>query len=158
RDHAIESGKAIPAEPVLFSKYATALIGHGEAIVIPKVSHRVDYEAELVIVIGKKGRYISKGKALDYVAGYCVGHDVSARDWQFKGETKQWLSGKTFDSFAPLGPELVTADEVPDAHNLPIRLRLNGQTMQQSNTKQLIFGVAEILAYISQILTLQPGD
>jgi 2-keto-4-pentenoate hydratase/2-oxohepta-3-ene-1,7-dioic acid hydratase in catechol pathway len=158
RDHAIETGKAIPAEPVLFGKYATALIGHGEAIVLPKVSHRVDYEAELVIIVGKKGRHISKEKAFEYVAGYCVGHDVSARDWQFKGETKQWMSGKTFDTFAPLGPELVTADEVPDPHILPIRLRLNGQAMQASNTTQLIFGVPEILAYVSQIMTLQPGD
>ncbi len=158
RDHALESGKAIPTEPVLFSKYATALIGHGEAIVIPEVSSRVDYEAELVIVMGKKGRKIPIEKAMQYVAGYCVGHDVSARDWQFKGETKQWMSGKTFDTFAPVGPDLVTADEVPDPHSLPIRLRLNGQTMQDSNTKQLIFGVPEILAYLSVIMTLEPGD
>lgn len=158
RDHAIESGKAIPSEPVLFSKYATALIGHGESIVIPKVSKRVDYEAELVIVVGKKGRHIPVEKAMQFVAGYCVGHDVSARDWQFKGETKQWMSGKTFDTFAPVGPELVTADELPDPHSLPIRLRLNGQTMQDSNTKQLIFGVPEILAYLSVIMTLEPGD
>lgn len=158
RDHALESGKAIPSEPVLFSKYATALIGHGESIVIPKVSQRVDYEAELVIVMGKKGRHIPVDKAMQFVAGYCVGHDVSARDWQFKGETKQWMSGKTFDTFAPVGPELVTADELPDPHSLPIRLRLNGQTMQDSNTKQLIFGVPEILAYLSVIMTLEPGD
>lgn len=158
RDHALESGKAIPTEPVLFSKYATALIGHGESIVIPKVSKRVDYEAELVIVIGKKGRHIPVEKAMQFVAGYCAGHDVSARDWQFKGETKQWMSGKTFDTFAPVGPELVTADELPDPHSLPIRLRLNGQTMQDSNTRQLIFGVPEILAYLSVIMTLEPGD
>ncbi len=105
RDHALESGKAIPTEPVLFSKYATALIGHGESIVLPKVSKRVDYEAELVIVIGKMGRHIPVEKAMQFVAGYCVGHDVSARDWQFKGETKQWISGKTFDTFAPVGPD-----------------------------------------------------
>jgi 2-keto-4-pentenoate hydratase/2-oxohepta-3-ene-1,7-dioic acid hydratase in catechol pathway len=158
RDHALESGKAIPTEPVLFSKYATALIGHGESIVIPKVSQRVDYEAELVIVMGKKGRHIPVEKAMQFVAGYCVGHDVSARDWQFKGETKQWMSGKTFDTFAPVGPEFVSADELPDPHSLPIRLRLNGQTMQDSNTNQLIFGVPEILAYLSVIMTLEPGD
>lgn len=158
RDHALESGQAIPTEPVLFSKYATALIGHREPIVLPKVSVKVDYEAELVIAIGKKGRHIPVEKAMQYVAGYAVGHDVSARDWQFKGETKQWMAGKTFDSFAPIGPELVTADEVPDPHVLPIRLRLNGQTMQDSNTKQLIFGVPEILAYLSLIVTLMPGD
>ena len=158
RDHAIEAGKAIPTEPVLFSKYATTLIGCGESIVLPKVSQRVDYEAELVVVVGKKGRHIPIEKAMQYVAGYCVGHDVSARDWQFKGETKQWMSGKTFDTFAPVGPEVVTADEVPDPHALPIRLRLNGQTMQDSNTKQLIFGVPEMLAYLSIIMTLEPGD
>jgi len=158
RDHAIESGQAIPEEPVLFSKYATALIGHGESIVLPKVSNKVDYEAELVIVVGKKGRHISKERALEYVAGYAVGHDVSARDWQFKGETKQWISGKTFDTFAPIGPELVTADEVRDPHALGIRLRINGKTLQDSSTAQLIFQVPAILAYISQILTLEPGD
>jgi 2-keto-4-pentenoate hydratase/2-oxohepta-3-ene-1,7-dioic acid hydratase in catechol pathway len=158
RDHALESGRQIPNEPVLFSKYATSLIGHREVIVLPKVSKRVDYEAELVAVIGRKGRHIPVDKAMQYVAGYCVGHDVSARDWQFKGETKQWMSGKTFDTFAPLGPDLVTADEVPDPHNLPIRLKLNGEVMQDSNTKQLIFGVPEIVAYLSIIVTLEPGD
>lgn len=158
RDHALESGKAIPAEPVLFAKFATCLIGHGQSIVAPRVSQRVDYEAELVIVIGKTGRHISKEQAFGFVAGYAVGHDVSARDWQFKGETKQWLSGKVFDTFGPVGPELVTVDEAPDPHHLPIRLRLNGKVMQDSNTSQLIFGVPEILAYVSQILTLEPGD
>lgn len=158
RDHAIEANQAIPEEPVLFGKYATALIGHGEAIVLPKVSNKVDYEAEFVIVVGKKGRHIPKERALEHVAGYTVGHDVSARDWQFKGETKQWMSGKTFDTFAPVGPELVTADEVPDPHALGIRLRINGQTLQDSNTNQLIFQAPHILAYISQILTLEAGD
>lgn len=158
RDHALESGQTPPNEPVLFSKYATSLIGHKEAIVLPKVSVKVDYEAELIVFIGKKGRHIPVEKAMQFVAGYSVGHDVSARDWQFKGESKQWMSGKTFDTFAPIGPELVTADEVPDPHALPIRLKLNGETMQDSNTRQLIFGVPEILAYLSVIMTLEPGD
>jgi 2-keto-4-pentenoate hydratase/2-oxohepta-3-ene-1,7-dioic acid hydratase in catechol pathway len=158
RDHALETGRAIPTEPVLFSKYATTLIGHKESIVIPKVSKRVDFEAELVVVVGRKGRNIPIATAMQYVAGYCVGHDVSARDWQFKGEVKQWMSGKTFDTFAPVGPELVTVDEVPDPHSLPIRFKLNGLVMQDSNTRQLIFGVPEILAYVSLIMTVEPGD
>ena len=158
KDHAAESGSPIPKDPVLFSKYATALIGHGETILLPKVSEEVDYEAELVIVIGKKGRHISKGAALEHVAGYSVGHDVSARDWQLKKDGKQWMVGKTFDTFAPVGPVLVTRDEVPNPHALPIRLKLNGQTMQNSSTKQMIFGVEDLLAYISQVVTLEPGD
>lgn len=158
RDHAIESGSPIPKEPILFSKYATALTGHGEPIVLPPVSQEVDYEAELVIVVGKRGRNIPEKQAADFVAGYTVGHDVSARDWQLKKEGKQWMVGKTFDTFAPLGPVLVTADEVPDPHNLPIRLRLNGKTMQDSNTKQMIFGVGATLAYLSLVFTLEPGD
>jgi len=144
KDHAAESGVPIPREPILFSKYPTALIGHGETIVLPPVSQEVDYEAELVVVIGKRGRNIPADVALSYVAGYTVGHDVSARDWQLKKDGKQWMVGKTFDTFAPAGPVLVTADEVPDPHQLGIRLRLNGQTMQDSNTNQLIFGVGPI--------------
>ena len=158
RDHAAESGAQIPKEPILFSKYPTALTGHGEPIVLPRVSTEVDFEAELVIVIGKRGRHIAESAALDHVAGYAVGHDVSARDWQLKKDGKQWMVGKTFDTFAPVGPELVTADEGIDPHNLPIRLRLNGQTMQDSNTKQMIFGVGATLAYLSQVFTLEPGD
>lgn len=158
RDHAMETGAAIPKEPILFSKYATALIGAEQAIVLPPVSQEVDYEAELVIVIGKRGRHIPLDRAMDYVAGYMVGHDVSARDWQLKKEGKQWMVGKTFDTFAPTGPHLVTADEVPDPHVLSIRLRLNGQTMQDSNTQQMIFRVPETLAYLSTVFTLEPGD
>jgi 2-keto-4-pentenoate hydratase/2-oxohepta-3-ene-1,7-dioic acid hydratase in catechol pathway len=158
RDHAAETGAQLPSHPIVFSKFTTALIGPEQAIVLPRVSSEVDYEAELVVVIGKKGRYIPRDQARQYVAGYTVGHDVSARDWQLKKDGKQWLTGKTFDTFAPLGPHLVTADEVPDPHNLGIRLRLNGQTMQDSSTKQLIFPVEELVAYISQVVTLQPGD
>lgn len=157
RDHAEESGAAIPKEPVLFSKYPTALIGHGDAIVLPKVSKEVDYEAELVLVIGKGGRHLDPKTAQSHVAGYTIGHDVSARDWQFKDQ-KQWMAGKTFDTFAPTGPWLVTADEVPDPHNLGIRLRLNGKTMQDSNTKQMIFSVGDVVAHLSKIFTLQVGD
>jgi len=158
RDHAIESGMEIPPEPVLFSKYPSTLVGHGAEIVLPAVSTQVDYEAELVIVVGKKGRHVPREQAYDYVAGYAVGHDVSARDWQLNKPGKQWMAGKTFDTFAPVGPALVSADEVPDPHALGIRLRLNGETMQDSSTSQLIFRVDEIIAYLSQIFTLEVGD
>ncbi|MBA4065557.1 MAG: fumarylacetoacetate hydrolase [Isosphaera sp.] len=159
RDHALEGGKAIPAEPVLFGKFANALIAHGDPIRLPKVSEKVDYEAELVIVVGKRGRHIPNDKsAFEHVGGYTCGHDVSARDWQFRGEEKQWMIGKTFDTFAPTGPVVVTADEIPDPHALQVQLRLNGTTLQNSNTKEFIFGVPHVLWYVSQCVTLEPGD
>jgi len=158
RDHAAESGMEIPSEPILFSKYPTALVGHQAAIVLPEVSQQVDYEAELVIVVGRGGRQIPRERAMEHVAGYAVVHDVSARDWQLNKPGKQWMAGKTFDTFAPVGPALVTADEVPDPHALGIRLRLNGRTMQDSSTSQLIFRVDEVIAYLSRIFTLEPGD
>lgn len=158
RDHAIESGVEPPSEPVLFNKFASALLGNKGVIVLPPVSRQVDYEAELVVVIGQKGKNIAKERALEYVAGYTCGNDVSARDWQLNKPGKQWLAGKTFDTFAPVGPFLVGASEVADPHALSIALRLNGQTMQDSNTSQLIFKIDETIAYISQIVTLEPGD
>lgn len=158
RDHAEESGAPIPREPVLFSKFVTTIIGPEEPIVLPRVSQEVDYEAELVVVVGKKGKNFSEAEANDYIAGYMVGHDVSARDWQLKKDGKQWLAGKTFDTFAPCGPVLVMKDEVPDPCALGIRLRLNGKTMQDSNTKQMIFSPAFVLAYVAQVVTLLPGD
>jgi 2-keto-4-pentenoate hydratase/2-oxohepta-3-ene-1,7-dioic acid hydratase in catechol pathway len=157
-DHAAESGMEIPKEPILFSKYTTSLLGHQGEIVLPEVSTEVDYEAELVVVIGVGGKHIPRERALEHVAGYTVGHDVSARDWQLNKPGKQWMAGKTFDTFAPVGPALVTPDEVADPHNLGIRLRLNGKTMQDSNTSKLIFQVDQIIAYLSQIFTLEPGD
>jgi 2-keto-4-pentenoate hydratase/2-oxohepta-3-ene-1,7-dioic acid hydratase in catechol pathway len=159
RDHAIEGGKAIPTEPVLFTKFPTAIIGPGDPIVLPKVASKVDYEAELVIVIGKKCRHVANdNSAFQYVGGYTCGHDVSARDWQFRGEEKQWTIGKTFDTFAPIGPEIVTADELFDPHNARIQLRLNGQTMQDSSTKEFIFNVPAMLSFLTQVVTLEPGD
>jgi 2-keto-4-pentenoate hydratase/2-oxohepta-3-ene-1,7-dioic acid hydratase in catechol pathway len=158
RDHAVESKMPIPKEPVLFSKFPSALVGHGDPIVVPAVSTKVDYEAELVIVVGQAGRRIPEARALDHVAGYAVGHDVSARDWQLEKDGKQWMVGKTFDTFAPVGPTLVTRDEVPDPHKLGIRLRLNGRTMQDSSTEQMIFSVAQLVAYLSVVFTLEPGD
>jgi 2-keto-4-pentenoate hydratase/2-oxohepta-3-ene-1,7-dioic acid hydratase in catechol pathway len=158
RDHALENNRAIPTEPVLFAKFPNTLVGAGEPIRLPKVAKKVDYEAELVVVIGKRGRDVAEADAMAHVAGYTVGHDVSARDWQFKGEEKQWTIGKTFDTFAPTGPHLVTVDEAPDPNTLPIKLRLNGETMQDSNTREFIFPVAPLLAYLSQVVTLEPGD
>ncbi len=159
RDHALEGNRPIPPEPVLFGKFPNTLIAHGEPIVIPKVAQKVDYEAELVVVIGKKGKHIpNDNSAFDYVGGYTCGHDVSGRDWQFRGEEKQWIIGKTFDTFAPTGPVLVTTDEIPDPHGLQVQLRLNGTTLQNSNTKEFIFGVPHLLWYLSQVLTLEPGD
>lgn len=158
RDHARENNRAIPTEPVLFAKFANTLIGHNQPIRLPRVSSKVDYEAELVVVIGKAGRDIAKDRAFDHVAGYTIGHDVSARDWQFKGEEKQWVIGKSFDTFAPTGPYLVTAEEIADPHNLGVRLRLNGELLQDGNTREFIFGIPDLIAYLSQVLTLEVGD
>jgi 2-keto-4-pentenoate hydratase/2-oxohepta-3-ene-1,7-dioic acid hydratase in catechol pathway len=159
RDHAIEGGKAIPTEPVIFGKFPNTLVAHGDPIKLPKVAQKVDYEAELVIVIGRTGKHIpNDASAFGYVGGYTCGHDVSARDWQFRGEEKQWIIGKTFDTFAPTGPVLVTADELADPHNLKVQLRLNGTTLQNSSTKEFIFGVPAMLAFLSQVVTLEPGD
>ncbi|MEM7313632.1 MAG: fumarylacetoacetate hydrolase family protein, partial [Planctomycetota bacterium] len=158
RDHAKETGAEIPSEPLIFNKLNTALAAHEQSIELPSVSDKVDYEAELVVVIGKAGRDISRDDALDHVAGYTVGHDVSARDWQKGKPGKQWLLGKSFDTFAPSGPWFVTADEIEDPHDLSISMRINGEGMQQSSTKHLIFPVDFLVSYISQICTLQPGD
>ncbi len=157
-DHAAESGMPIPDEPIVFSKYASSIIGPDENIVAPSASSQVDYEVELVVVIGKRGRNISEEDALDHVAGYMVGHDVSARDYQLEKPGAQWMMGKTFDTFAPIGPDLVTTDDVPDPHNLGIRCILNGETVQDSNTSQLIFDVPKLIAYLTHVFTLAPGD
>ncbi len=159
RDHAIEGGRPIPPEPVLFGKFPNALIAHGDPIILPKVAQKVDYEAELVVVIGKTGKNIPNDEsAFQYVGGYTCGHDVSARDWQFRGEEKQWMIGKTFDTFAPTGPVLVTADELTNPHKLQVQMRVNGTTLQNSNTKEFIFGVPHLLWFLSQVITLEPGD
>lgn len=158
RDHAEESGLPIPEEPVCFSKFSHCVIGTGASIELPAVAKKVDYEAELVAVIGKRGRCIAQADALSYVAGYMNGHDVSARDWQIGRPGGQWLLGKTPDTFAPVGPYLVTADEVADPHNLGVKLRLNGDVMQDGNTKEFIFKIDELIAHLSQLITLEPGD
>jgi 2-keto-4-pentenoate hydratase/2-oxohepta-3-ene-1,7-dioic acid hydratase in catechol pathway len=157
-DHAAESGMPIPDEPIVFSKYASSIIDPGDNIVAPNVSSQVDYEVELVVAIGKGGRNIPEEQATDHVAGYMVGHDVSARDYQLEKPGGQWMMGKTFDTFAPIGPDLVTTDDVPDPHCLGIRCILNGETVQDSNTSQLIFKVPTLIAYLSHVFTLSPGD
>jgi 2-keto-4-pentenoate hydratase/2-oxohepta-3-ene-1,7-dioic acid hydratase in catechol pathway len=157
-DHAAESGQQPPSEPVVFNKFPTAVAAHGDPIVLPAASQQVDYEAELVVIIGCRARYVPRDRAMDCVAGFACGHDVSARDWQLGKPGGQWLMGKTFDTFAPFGPELVTPDEVGDCGNLGIRLRRNGEVMQDSNTSQLIFPVDHLISYISQVCTLEPGD
>lgn len=157
RDHAIETNSPIPGEPVVFSKFSQTVIGPEDPVILPKVAHEVDYEAELVVVIGKQGKNISKANAFSHVAGYTCGNDVSARDWQKGRPGGQWLLGKTPDTFAPTGPYLVTADEV-NPHEIKIGLRLNGETLQNSSTKELIFGIDEVIAHVSQLITLHPGD
>jgi 2-keto-4-pentenoate hydratase/2-oxohepta-3-ene-1,7-dioic acid hydratase in catechol pathway len=155
-DHAAEQGVKPPANPVIFSKYANAVIGPEAPIVLPAASTQVDYEAELAFVIGRRARHVPEAEALHYVAGYTVCHDVSARDFQF-GDG-QWTRGKTCDTFCPIGPALVTADEVPDPQALDITLRLNGEVMQQSNTRNFIFGVAHLIHFLTRSMTLEPGD
>jgi len=158
RDHAREIGADLPSEPILFSKYASSLVGRGAAIVLPSISSEVDFEAELVVVIGSRAKNVAVDQAMDFVGGYMVGNDISARDWQLKKPGKQWMAGKTFDTFAPTGPELVTTDEVADPHQLRIRLRLNGATMQDSNTNELNYRIDAIVAHCSTLFTLEPGD
>ena len=155
RDHAAESGMALPDRPLLFSKWPNTLIGPGDPIVLPAISNEVDYEAELGVVIGRRAARVSQADALSYVGGYVCANDVSARDVQFLDG--QWARGKSLDTFCPVGP-LVPASEVPDPQALRIRAILNGRTVQDSNTEQMVFTVAEIVAYISQAITLEPGD
>jgi 2-keto-4-pentenoate hydratase/2-oxohepta-3-ene-1,7-dioic acid hydratase in catechol pathway len=156
RDHAIESKMEIPKVPTIFTKFSTAVIGPGDAIVLPKLSAKPDYEAELAFVIGKGGRYISKDRWQDHVFGYTNLNDVSARDYQMA--TTQWTMGKTFDTFAPFGPAIVTADEIADPHALDIQMIINGEVLQSSNTSQLIFRIPELIEFLSSVFTLEAGD
>ncbi len=156
RDHAIESNMQIPTVPTIFCKFATAVIGPGDNIVLPKNSSQPDYEAEFAFVVGKGGRNIEADNWADHVFGYMNLNDVSARDVQLA--TTQWVMGKTFDTFCPMGPYLVTADEVADPHNLDISLEIHGEVLQNSNTKHLIFRIPELIAHLSSVFTLEPGD
>ena len=156
-DHAAETGAPIPKEPIVFLKSLNALNGPNDDVVIPRGSVKTDWEVELCIVIGTKAKYVSEENALDHVAGYCVGNDVSEREWQAeRGGT--WDKGKGFDTFAPLGPWLVTKDEVPDPQNLAMFCDVDGVRQQDGSTRTMIFGVKQIIAYVSQCITLHPGD
>ena len=154
--HAEESGMPVPERPLLFIKATSTLLDPGADIELPSISEEVDYECELAIVIGKRAKHVSEEDALDYVCGYTCCNDVSARDWQLRLD-KQWARGKSFDTFSPLGPSIVTTDEIPDPNNLAITTRVNGETLQSSHTSDMIFNVRHIISYLSQGLTLLPG-
>ncbi|MDQ0253404.1 2-keto-4-pentenoate hydratase/2-oxohepta-3-ene-1,7-dioic acid hydratase in catechol pathway [Evansella vedderi] len=156
RKHADETNSPYPEVPILFNKFNNALTAHKSTIAVPRVTEKLDYEVELGVVIGKEAKYVSKGNALDHVFGYCTANDLSARDLQLK--TPQWLLGKTCDDFSPVGPYLVTADEVGNPNNLSLKTYVNGEVRQDSNTSDMIFYVDEIVSYISQHMTLTPGD
>jgi len=155
-EHARERGAEIPTQPIFFLKSNNTICGPGDSIVIPPTSQQVDYEAEFAVVIGKSGKQIPEDKAYEHVAGYTIMNDVSARDMQ--SADKQWFRGKSCDTFAPIGPWMVTKDEIPDPHSLRISLTLNGQTMQDSNTANLIFRIPFLISYLSRSMTLDPGD
>lgn len=156
RDHCEEQRKPLPEKPIIFAKFPTALIGHNQAIVKPALTDKMDYEAELGVVIGKKGKNIAEEEAISYVAGYTIVNDVTARDIQVSDG--QWVRAKSFDTFAPSGPFLVTADEVQDPQSLDIRLTVNGEQRQKSNTRNMVFSVAYLVSYLSRVCTLLPGD
>ncbi len=156
-DHAAESNLPVPAEPVLFTKTVSSLVGCNDAIVLPKGSVKTDWEVELGVVIGTKARYVTEAEALKFVAGYCVVNDVSEREYQIeRGGT--WDKGKGCDTFGPVGPWMVTADEVPDPQQLSMWLEVNGKRVQNGSTKTMVFGVANLVSYISRFMTLYPGD
>jgi 2-keto-4-pentenoate hydratase/2-oxohepta-3-ene-1,7-dioic acid hydratase in catechol pathway len=156
RDHALETNSPIPDVPTIFNKFATAVIGPGDDIVLPRVSKSPDYEAEFAFVIGLGGRHIAAEDWRKHMFGYTLINDVSARDYQ--RATTQWLMGKTFDTFAPMGPWIVTADEIADPHSLDIQLEIDGEILQNSNTRELIFKIPELIAFLSSVFTLEPGD
>lgn len=156
-DHAAETGSPIPKEPIVFLKSLNALQGPNDDVVIPRGSVKTDYEVELCIIIGTRAKYVSEDKALDHVAGYAVGNDVSEREWQAE-RGGAWDKGKGFDTFGPLGPWLVTKDEIPDPQNLAMYCDVDGVREQNGSTKTMIFGVKQIVAYVSQCITLNPGD
>ncbi len=156
RDHAIESKMEIPSVPTVFAKFSNAVVGPGDPIVLSSATQKPDYEAEFAVVIGKRAKHVSNSNWKEYVFGYTILNDVSARDVQLA--TSQWTVGKSFDTFAPLGPHIVSADEVPDPHALDIRLSIGGEILQHSNTRELIFKIPELIEYLSQGMTLEPGD
>lgn len=157
RKHAEEAGMAVPEVPIIFMKATSSLCGPYDPIYIPRNSKQTDWEVELAVVIGKRAKYVKKENAYEYIAGYCLHNDVSERDFQLR-HGGQWVKGKSADHFAPLGPTLVTKDEIPDPHNLRLWLKLNGKMLQNSNTSDLIFDIPTIIEHLSQYMTLLPGD
>lgn len=157
RGHARETGAAIPAEPIIFFKATSAIVGANDDLIIPRGSEKTDWEVELAVVIGRRARYVSEAEALLHVAGYALHNDYSERAFQLE-RGGQWVKGKSADSFAPLGPFVASADEIPDVQNLPLWLTVNGREMQRGNTSDMIFGVAHIVSYLSEFMTLLPGD
>lgn len=156
-DHAAEAGLPVPEEPILFMKANTSVCGPNDGIIIPRDSAKTDWEVELGVVIGTRAQYITEADAMDHVAGYCLVNDVSERDFQ-ANRGGQWVKGKSADSFGPIGPYVVTADEIADPQDLSLWLEVNGQRMQDGSTSKMIFGVATVVAYVSQFMTLEPGD
>jgi 2,4-didehydro-3-deoxy-L-rhamnonate hydrolase len=156
-DHAKEAGMELPKEPIIFFKSTSALCGPNDSLIIPRTSTKTDWEVELAVVIGKRASYISEGEASQYIAGYCLHNDYSEREFQLE-RGGQWVKGKSCDSFAPLGPVLMTPGEITDVNNLKMWLKVNGQMMQDSNSKHLVFKIPFIISYLSQFMTLLPGD
>lgn len=156
-DHAAEAGLDVPPEPVIFMKATSAICGPNDPVIIPRGSTKTDWEVELGVIIGERAKYVSEADALDYVAGYCVINDVSERAFQTE-RAGQWTKGKSADNFGPLGPWLVTKDEIDDPQNLPLWLRVNGESRQDGSTKTMVYGVAHVVAYLSNFMSLQPGD
>jgi 2-keto-4-pentenoate hydratase/2-oxohepta-3-ene-1,7-dioic acid hydratase in catechol pathway len=156
-DHAAETGSAVPSEPIVFMKANSAIVGPNDDVLIPRGSEKTDWEVELAIVIGKSAKYVSEADALDYVAGYCVAHDVSERAFQVERKG-QWTKGKSCDTFGPIGPWLVTKDEVANPQDVGMWLKVNGETMQDGTTKTMVYGVAYLVSYLSQFMSLHPGD
>ena len=156
-DHAAESGMAVPPEPVIFMKATSAIVGPNDNVLIPRGSEKTDWEVELAVVIGKTAKYVSEDEALDYVAGYCVSHDVSERSFQ-QERSGQWTKGKSCDTFGPTGPWLVTKDEIPDPQALDMWLKVNGETMQNGTSSTMVYGVKYLVSYLSQFMSLHAGD
>lgn len=156
-DHAAETGATVPPEPVIFMKATSAIVGPNDDVTIPRGSEKTDWEVELGVVIGKTAKYVTEADALDYVAGYCVSHDVSERAFQSE-RAGQWTKGKSCDTFGPIGPWLVTKDEIENPQNLGMWLKVNGETMQNGSSKTMVYGVANVVSYLSQFMSLHPGD
>lgn len=156
-DHAAETGATVPPEPIIFMKATSAIVGPNDDVVIPRGSEKTDWEVELGVVIGKTAKYVTEAEALDYIAGYCVSNDVSERAFQTE-RSGQWTKGKSCDTFGPIGPWLVTKDEIPEPQNLGMWLTVNGQKMQNGSSKTMVYGVAFLVSYLSQFMSLHPGD